>query len=155
MGAGAAIGKKSRGRLHRLRPGCGWQTRDRETLPSRTAEMKTGVRHPAYMVQQRSREVVPKLCEELPWLRRVMPMDALFTTKPERRDILPGSADLAWPQETAPICGDLGSQGGPARPPDRARAGVRSRHHGLGLLIGDDADQPAQGLAAPRESRTD
>ena len=32
----------------RLRPGCGWQTRDRETLPSRTAKMKAGVRHPAY-----------------------------------------------------------------------------------------------------------
>jgi len=36
----------------RLRPGCGWQTRDRETLPSRTTKMKTGVRHPAYSVNK-------------------------------------------------------------------------------------------------------
>ena len=32
--------KKSRRRYHRHRQGCGWQARDRETLPSRTTEMR-------------------------------------------------------------------------------------------------------------------
>jgi hypothetical protein len=36
---------KSRCRQRRRRQGCGWQTRDRETLPSRAAE-KGGARHP-------------------------------------------------------------------------------------------------------------
>src|ERR1700741_1084884 len=38
----------------RLRVGCGWQTRDRETLPSRTKKMKASVRHLAYGVNKRA-----------------------------------------------------------------------------------------------------
>ena len=51
--------KKSRSRLRRLRRGSGWQARDRETLPSRTAEMQAGVRHPAYGVNKRADKLVP------------------------------------------------------------------------------------------------
>ena len=51
--------EKNRSRLRRLRRGSGWQARDRETLPSRTAEMQAGVRHPAYAVNKQAQKLVP------------------------------------------------------------------------------------------------
>src|SRR5271167_1543652 len=80
----AALGSTDRKKrpesASRLRPGCGWQTRDRETLPSRTAKMKAGVRHPAYAANKRTnRSFQPRATGDL-----VMLLDAhLFFAQPD------------------------------------------------------------------------